>query len=129
MSYEHLKLLHISCVVLSGSGFLLRGILMLFDSPWLSARVIRIFPHLIDTVLLLSAIAMIYVLPWDFMQNQWLQVKVVALLGYIVLGSFALKRGRTKLARLVYWILALLVFAYMVTVALSKSIYGAMLWF
>jgi uncharacterized membrane protein SirB2 len=55
MSYLLLKNLHIGCVMLSGAGFLLRGLWMLADSPWLQRPGVRVLPHLVDTVLLTSA--------------------------------------------------------------------------
>ncbi len=129
MLYENLKLLHTGFAIVSVSGFILRGIWMLNDSALLQARLSRVLPHIIDTFLLLTAIALVYVVPWNIMTNEWLHAKIIALIVYIVLGSYALKRGRTRRSRLLFWLLALLVFAYMVSVAVTKSHYGALLWF
>ena len=118
---ELLKTIHVACALLSISGFMLRGILMLRDSAMLQMRLIKIAPHIIDTLLLGSAIwlAVQYGLsPGD---NPWLLAKIVALLVYIGLGTVALKRGKTKQIRFVAWLAALLVFAYIVAVAVTKS--------
>jgi uncharacterized membrane protein SirB2 len=99
MSYLILKQLHITCVLLSGTGFLLRGIWMLTDSPWLQRPVVRRLPHLVDTVLLASAIAMAVISSQNPFATDWLTAKLVGLLLYIGCGTMALKRARSKAAR------------------------------
>lgn len=121
MSYLLLKHLHITCVVLSGFGFLLRGALMLADSPLRQRRVLRIAPHLIDTVLLVSAIGLTLSIGQYPFVNAWLTAKLFGLLAYIGLGTMALKRGRTRAQRATYFGLALLVFTYIVSVALRHQ--------
>ena len=121
ISYLGIKHLHISAVVLSGSLFLLRGAWMLADSPWLQQRWVRVVPHLVDTVLLASAITLAMWSGQYPVEQPWLTAKVLALIAYIVLGSVALKRGRTRTTRTVALIAALLSFAYIVGVALTRS--------
>ena len=107
--------------MLSISGFVLRGLWMLQDSPLLKARATRIVPHVIDTVLLLSAIALaLRIAQYPFV-HAWLTAKVLALLAYIVLGSFALKRGRTRRTRNIAFAAALGVFLYIVAVAIARN--------
>ncbi|MDP3841499.1 MAG: SirB2 family protein [Oxalobacteraceae bacterium] len=121
MSYVAIKHLHVTCAALSGSLFLLRGIWMLRDSPALQQRWVRIAPHLIDTLLLASALIMVYwSAQYPFAQN-WLTAKVVALLAYIALGTIALKRGKTRAVRIGAFSGAVLVFAYIVGVALTRQ--------
>lgn len=123
-AYLILKHLHVTCVALSGLGFLLRGGLMLADSPRLQARVLRIAPHVIDTLLLASALSLAALLhQYPFVQG-WLTAKVLGLLAYILCGTVALKRGRTKAVRVVFLILALACFAYIVSVALTRTPWG-----
>ncbi len=122
MDYGAIKHLHIACVLLSGSLFLLRGIWMLCDSSLLQQRWVKIAPHLIDTVLLTSAIVMVvWSGQYPFVQN-WLTAKVVALVTYIVLGTIALKRGKTKAVRVCAFIAALAVFAYIGSVAMTRQV-------
>ena len=121
MSYLILKHLHVGCVVLSGAGFLLRGVWMLADSPWLQRPVVRVVPHVVDTVLLASAIAMTVIsAQYPFVQP-WLTAKFCGLLAYILLGMMALKRGRTKAQRATFFFAAMLAFAYIVSVALLRD--------
>lgn len=123
MNYAAIKHLHIIFAVLSGSFFLLRGLWMLVDSPLLQRRWVRVAPHLVDTLLLASALGLVF---WSgqypFVQD-WLTAKVLALLVYIVLGTVALKRGRTKGVRAFAWLAALAVFAYIVAVALTRQVW------
>lgn len=121
-SYTLLKYLHVSCVVLSGAGFVLRGIWMLQGSPMLGRRWVRIAPHVLDTVLLASAIALTLMIGQYPLVHGWLTAKVLGLIAYIVLGTVALKRGRTPGIRLVAFCGALVAFACIVAVAMTKSV-------
>jgi uncharacterized membrane protein SirB2 len=120
MDYPQLKHFHMGCAGLSGALFLLRGTWMLRASPMLQAKWVRIAPHVVDTLLLASAIGLAV---WSHQypgQQPWLTAKLLALLGYIVLGTIALKRGRTKGQRQAAFAAALALFAYIVTVAVTK---------
>ena len=120
-SYLALKHLHVSCVVLSGLGFSLRGLWMLTESPLLTRRWVKVVPHVVDTLLLGSAITMAVMSgQYPFAQG-WLTAKFFGLLTYIVFGAIALKRGRSKGMRGVFLGLALLAFAYIVSVALTRD--------
>lgn len=114
--------LHLLTVTLSLLGFIFRGGLMIIDSPLMKARPIRIAPHVVDTLLLLSGIGMVVSFeryPWE---QPWLAAKLFLLLIYIVIGTVALKRGRTKTIRVTAWFAALAVFAAMLTLARTKQL-------
>ncbi len=119
--YEALKWLHVASVAASGAGFLARGALMLADSPLLRMRVVRVVPHVVDTVLLASAIALAVLARLSPLQHTWLATKIIALLLYILLGTVALKRGRTRRGRATAFAAAVAVFAYIVSVALQRD--------
>jgi uncharacterized membrane protein SirB2 len=121
MDYLALKNVHLICVVLSYLSFLVRGVWMLRDSPLLGARWVRIAPHVIDTILLASAIAMAIMIRQYPFTAPWLTAKLIGLVAYIALGVAALRRGRTKGVRLGAWIAAQLVFFYIAAVALTKQ--------
>lgn len=121
MSYLLIKHLHVTCVALSGLGFCLRGVWMLRESPLLQRRMARIAPHVIDSLLLASAVTLAVMShQYPFAQG-WLTAKLGGLLAYIGLGTMALKRGKTKAQRTVFFGLALLAFGYIVGVALSRN--------
>ncbi|MBI1942766.1 MAG: SirB2 family protein [Betaproteobacteria bacterium] len=128
-AYPLVKLLHVACVALSLAGFAARGALMLADSPLLQARWMRIAPHLVDTVLLASALWLSWALGQYPFVHGWLTVKVLGLLAYIGFGMFALRRGRTRGVRAACFVLALLSAAYVVSVALTRDPAGALAWF
>ena len=122
--YLAVKYVHVISVVLSLTGFFLRGILMMRDSPLLAARWIRVAPHVNDTVLLVAALSLAAMSgQYPFVQG-WLTAKVLGLLAYIGLGMLALKPGRPPGVRLVAFLAALVTFAYIVSVALSKNPIG-----
>ena len=121
MDYLFLKYVHVSCVILSVCGFVLRGVWMLADSPLLRQRWVRVFPHVVDTALLASAIALAIISSQYPLAQSWLTAKVIGLIAYILCGAIALKRGKTKTVRAVFFVVALLIFAYIVLVALNRS--------
>lgn len=124
--YLAIKSLHIACVVLSGTGFFLRGLLMTRDSPLLKSRWLKILPHVNDTVLLAAALTLAAMAGWYPFVDAWITAKVFGLIVYIILGSLALQPGRGKGVRLVSWLAALAVFGYIVSVALLHDPRGAL---
>jgi len=115
------KIIHMSFVLLSISGFFARGVLMIRDSALLQRRWIKTVPHVVDTVLLLSAITLAS--QWGFaaLEMPWLQAKIAALLVYILLGTVAIRPNRSKPVRIAAWLGAMLTFAYIVSVAVTKN--------
>lgn len=119
--YLLVKMLHVTCVVLSAAGFFLRGWWMLSGSTRLNARPARVLPHIVDTVLLGSALTLAILSgQYPFVQP-WLTAKVAGLLAYILCGTMALKRGRTPRVRAGFFLLALVIFGYIVSVALTRQ--------
>jgi len=119
--YETVKLIHIGAAIVTISGFMLRGYWMFSGSPRLQLKVVKILPHIVDTVFLLSGITLILVLNLPVLSQAWLLMKFAALVAYIVLGAIALGRGKTMRSRTTAFVLALATFAYIAGVALSKS--------
>ena len=120
--YIYLRNLHIACVALSGAGFVLRGAWMMRDSPVLARRWVRVAPHVVDTLLLASAVALAIISGQYPFAQDWLTAKLAGLLAYIALGTIALKRGRSRATRIAAFGGAVLVFLYIVAVATSKSV-------
>jgi uncharacterized membrane protein SirB2 len=127
-TYSVLKSVHVAAAAVSAALFALRGGWMMAAPERLRRRWVRIVPHVIDTVLLVSAIALAVMLDNFSATGGWLTAKVVALVAYIVLGTIALKRGRTLHVRVVAFVAALATFAYIVSVALTKSPAGFLAW-
>ena len=119
--YWPLKYIHLALALLSLCGFLLRGVWMMRGSALLDHRATRTLPHVIDTLFLLSGIALVLVLSLPVMQSPWLLAKFAGLVAYVVLGSIALRRGPTLAVRQVSFVGAVSAFAYIVGAAVSKS--------
>ncbi|NIO41499.1 MAG: regulator SirB [Burkholderiales bacterium] len=117
--YTLLKTVHVLTAALTLLSFALRGVWMLRDSPMLWRRWVKIAPHVIDTILLASAIALMIQIQQYPGTQAWLSAKVVAIVLYIILGSIALRRGRTKTIQTTAWLGAIAVYAYIVAVALT----------
>jgi uncharacterized membrane protein SirB2 len=121
MATSLLKHLHLSTIALTLALFVLRGIWMMAESPRLQARWVRIVPHINDTLLLASGIGLAVLTQQYPLVHGWLTAKFFALILYIVLGTVALKRGKTRGQRIAAWVAALLVFGYMVAVAVTHD--------
>lgn len=121
MSYTLLKLIHVFSVMLSYLLFLTRGIWMIHASTHLQQRWVKIMPHVIDTVLLTSAITLAVLIQQNPLADSWLAAKVAGLLLYIGLGMIALRFGKTRTIKISAWIMAQIVFFYIVLVALTKN--------
>jgi uncharacterized membrane protein SirB2 len=122
--YPQIKMLHVFSVLLSGSLFALRGLLMLARSRLTNHAALRYLSYAIDSVLLTSALMLVTILhAYPFVQH-WLTVKVLLLVVYIVLGALALKRGRTRAVQVTCYFMALCVFAFIVSVARMHDPWG-----
>lgn len=119
--YPDVRLVHISSVIASGSLFALRGAMTLAGSALPQHPAVRYLSYTIDTVLLTAALMLLSMLRLNPFVTPWLSTKLVLLLAYVVLGSFALKRARTQKARALCLMLAILVLLSMVAIARAKD--------
>ena len=122
MLYIGLKHLHTTVVTLTLLLFILRGGWMMTGSSMLQRKWVKILPHVIDTTLLITALAIAWI-GWRYpiVLHDWITAKILALIVYIVLGTIALKRGRTPTVRVTAFFGALAVYGYIVAVALYKT--------
>jgi uncharacterized membrane protein SirB2 len=112
---------HIACVFVSAGLFILRGVWVIQESGKLELRWIRTMPHMVDTLLLLSAILLSMGLRQYPVTHDWLTAKVIALLVYIGLGMAAIRHGRNRRTRIFSWFTALVVLTYIIAVAITRS--------
>ena len=119
--YQLIKSLHALTAVVTITGFLLRGFWMLTGNALLDRKLTRILPHIIDTLFLLSGIALLVFLDGTPLTQPWMLFKIAGLVTYIGLGMLALRRGRTPGIRATAFAAAIAVFAYTYGVAVSKS--------
>lgn len=120
--YTTLKTIHIICALLSISGYTLRGLWMLLESPLLNYRMTRILPHCIDAIFLGTGIWLAILLRYSPHEHPWFAAKLLGILAYILLGMVALRRGRSKTIRITTWLASLACFAYVVGAARTKSV-------
>lgn len=121
MDYGTVKLIHQSAVVLSFTGFALRATASMAGARWVRGRAAKTLPHVVDTVLLASALTLATWLHLNPLTTPWLAAKIAALFLYIGLGMVALKPARPKLQRGLAMLGALAAVAYIVSVAITKS--------
>lgn len=121
MSYMLLKHFHMSCAALSFTLFFLRGIWSFSGSTIMRQRWVKVVPHVVDTLLLVSALALAFTIQQYPFVNGWLTAKIFGLLTYIGLGFVALRFGKSKAIRISAWLAAQGVFAYIVLVAINHD--------
>ena len=124
MDYFALKLVHQCAVALSLTGFFVRGAASLAGARWVSGRPARTLPHVVDTVLLVSALALAWTLRLTPGNAPWLLAKVAGLVVYVVLGVMALRPGRPVAVRATAWLAALATAGWIVSVAVTKRPLG-----
>ena len=124
MDYLTLKTIHVGSVAMSYVLFFVRGVWMMRDSPRLHERWVRIVPHLVDTVLLASAVTMAVMIRQYPFEASWLTAKVIGLVIYIALGMVALRFGKARSTRIMAWIAAQIVFLFIVSVAVTRDPLG-----
>lgn len=118
--YPDIRTLHVVSVMVSGALFMIRGLLVqLCHQRWAMAGPVRYASYFIDSILLVSALLLVWILPWAVLRS-WLPAKLVLVVVYIVLGTFALKRGRSPRVRRTCLLSALLVFAFIVGIAIAR---------
>ena len=122
--YPALLHLHRACVTASVLLFMARGLgVTALQTLPMQARW-RALSVGIDVPLLATGVALWTLLGYHPLQQTWLGVKLGLLVVYIVLGSFALKRGRTRAQRLLFFIAALAVVLSMAGIALAHDPVG-----
>jgi uncharacterized membrane protein SirB2 len=122
--YNEIKWLHISCVALSGSLFAFRGLLMMCGSQLANRRYIARASYVIDTTLLAAAVLLTIIIHQYPVANSWLSVKLLLLVVYVFLGIYALRRGKTRLRRSACFVAALLVYGFIIRVAVTHDPWG-----
>ncbi|MEO5963235.1 MAG: SirB2 family protein [Thermomonas sp.] len=123
--YAQIKWVHILMVMCSGSLFLLRGVLVQAGKPrFAMAAPVRYLSYSIDTTLLTAALMLLTILPGAVFANGWLTVKMILLVVYVILGTFALKRGRSPRTRMICYLAALASFVMMFGIARMHSPLG-----
>ena len=127
--HGQIKAVHVTAVLLSGALFVARGLLVQAGRPRVAMSALaRYTSYTVDTVLLTAALMLVTILPGAMFANHWLTFKLALLLAYVVLGSMALKRARTPLARALFFVAALVVYTAMLGIARAHHPLGWLAW-
>ncbi|WP_395344489.1 SirB2 family protein [Ningiella sp. W23] len=121
MSYLIIKHFHLSLAIVSISFFCVRFAWSLSQSPLLHQAWVKVTPHIVDTLLLSCGVYLMFQAQLWPTSQPWLATKLFALVVYILLGSFAIKHGKTRRIKLLCGVFALLTFVFMVNVAISRT--------
>ena len=124
--YLQIKHFHIAIALLSGAVFAVRGAFLLGGARWPQALPVKWFSYAVDTALLTAALMLLTILPWAMFANGWLLVKLGLLVAYVVVGVFALRRGRTWRIRAACYVVALLLFGAVYSIARAHHPLGAL---
>ena len=127
--YHEIRLTHITAVLASGSLFFARGLVLFAGGQWALSAPLRYLSYTIDTVLLTAALMLMTIVRQYPFVHGWLTVKVLLLVVYIGLGAVALRPERPRKVRLIFWLAALAVFIFIVTVARAHNPLGFAAWF
>ncbi|GAC22311.1 SirB2 family protein [Paraglaciecola arctica] len=119
--YEIVKHIHLTAIALSVLLFLLRFVLNAMQSPMLQKKWLKILPHIVDTLLLVSAAILCVLLKQYPFVDAWVTEKLLALVMYIFMVTLALKLGRTGFMRGIGLVGALSWIAFAGMVAVSKQ--------
>lgn len=127
--YPQILAVHVGAVSLSGSLFLTRAFFSnVLGASWTMTAPVRYLSYSIDTILLTAALMLMTITHQGPFMTPWLTVKVLLLAAYVVLGSYALKRGRTRSVRLLCSIAAITLLFFVVSIALSHDPWGVLSW-
>ena len=117
--YLPIKTAHMSLAMISLLGFVIRGWWAIHSSILLQQRWIKVAPHIVDTLLLTTAILLMIVLNQHPGNQGWILAKLIALVFYIGFGTLAIKRAPTPVTKVLFFGLAITTFAYIIGVAIA----------
>lgn len=115
--YPQIKWVHVAAVIASGSLFFLRGLALHAGARWVMAAPLRYLSYTVDTILLTAALMLVTILHQYPFVHGWLTAKVILLVAYVVLGSYALKRAQTRKVRILSWLGALALYGLIISIA------------
>jgi uncharacterized membrane protein SirB2 len=114
-----IKIFHLTFVLLSITSFVGRVYLAETRPEMLAQKWLKIGPHIINSLLLITGFTLMFQGQWLSGDYGWLVAKIVALLGYVGLGIVAIKSQGTL--RWKTFAGALACFIYVAIVAVSKN--------
>lgn len=114
-----IKLIHIIFILSSFISFTGRIGLSVFKPSLLQNKLVKVAPHVIDTILLLSGITLVIQGNWLEGEFGWIISKFILLLGYIGLGVIAMRFTGPK--RWIAFVAAIACFISIFIIAITKN--------
>lgn len=112
---------HWLMAMLTIAVFVLQGVLALAAPHLLRRKAMRIAPHVIYTLLLVTAIALLFAYGWNPLAQGWILTKITLLIAFIVLGIIAFKPRFAAPVRAAAWAGGLLALLWAYSTALTKT--------
>lgn len=123
MNFLFLKYLHIICVAAAFALFFVRGLWLMQSYPESQEKWVRLLPHGVDGLLLLSGVAVLAMLPKGW-PGDWLTVKLALIVVYAALALYLFRRAQALASKLVLWLLGMLLFLFLTTIAVLHHPFG-----
>ena len=114
-----IKLIHLIFIFSSFASFTGRFALSVFKPYILQIKIVKIVPHIIDTLLLISGATLVFQGNWLEGEFGWILSKIILLLAYIVFGVMAMRCKGTK--RWLAFVAAITCFIYIFIIAITKN--------
>ncbi|MCZ4337429.1 SirB2 family protein [Shewanella colwelliana] len=119
--YPAIKHIHLTFIALSVLFFIVRFVLHIRQSPIMDKKFVKVAPHVIDTLLLLSGLTLCFIIKQYPFQDAWLTEKIGAVVAYIFLATIALKANRNTLFKVFAALGAIAWIVYAAKIAMFKQ--------
>lgn len=113
-----LKTLHLVLIFSSLASFIGRVMLLQFKPEALQSKLSRIAPHVLNTLLIISGVALILTGGWLEGDFGWIISKFILLLAYVAFGVMCMHNVGVK--RWAFFAGALLCFVFIFVIAITK---------
>jgi uncharacterized membrane protein SirB2 len=126
LDFFWLKPTHELLALVSLSGFILRWTWRMRGSELSGLLLTRTLPHVIDTLFLVTGVALAWKLGYLVALPGWLLAKFAGLLAYILLGAIAMRSVAQVRYSMAFFIAAAICFLWIVSVAIWKTPLGVL---
>lgn len=121
MDYQTVKLIHIGAAYLTIAGFIARAMLSIYQSTILANKAVKILPHVVDTILILSGVSLIITTGFYPIRFSWMTVKLILVVAYIASGFYVMKFAKTRGQKILGIFLCLAIIGYILAIAKYKT--------
>ncbi|MDE2614126.1 MAG: SirB2 family protein [Burkholderiales bacterium] len=119
--YQAVKNAHVTFVSISVALFVARGVAVQMRSRWPMRAAVRRVSVVIDTLLISAGGLLWWMLSLNPLRERWLGAKLLLVVVYIVIGSFALKRAPTLGAKAGAFVASIVCVALVAVIALTHG--------